>query len=198
MNTFEPSFDESVLRALEKWPNVPACFGWLKLDRRGHWLLKGESITHPGAVNFINRNYASDPEGRWFIQNGPQKVYCELEYTPHVLRFEPNKTLTAHTGRACQAITNIFIDDDGNLLFDTDLGIGLLDDRDLVDFCAAIEDENSPEWMNISTARPLDANEQESVLTINGQRYPLCAIAVQEVPHRFTFIQQPADDASST
>ena len=27
--------DESVIRALAKWPNVPAVYGWLSLSRRG-------------------------------------------------------------------------------------------------------------------------------------------------------------------
>ena len=27
--------DEIVIRAMQKWPNVPNVFGWLKLDRRG-------------------------------------------------------------------------------------------------------------------------------------------------------------------
>ena len=108
-----------------------------------------------------------------------------------------DKTLTAHTGRICQAITRIMLDDEGNLLFETELGVGLLDDRDLVDFCAAIEDENSPEWMNVATAIPQDGDGQEHFLTINGRCYPLSAITVQEVPQRYTFIQQPVENASS-
>ncbi|HET8728586.1 MAG TPA: DUF2946 family protein, partial [Alphaproteobacteria bacterium] len=31
--------DESVLRAMTKWPNVPAVYGWLQLDQRGNWLI---------------------------------------------------------------------------------------------------------------------------------------------------------------
>ena len=36
--------DEMVARSLAKWPNVPAVFGWLELDRRGNWRIKGEKI----------------------------------------------------------------------------------------------------------------------------------------------------------
>jgi len=38
--------DEAVLRSIAKWPNVPAVYGWLKLDRRGNWLIKGERIAN--------------------------------------------------------------------------------------------------------------------------------------------------------
>ena len=34
--------DEQVLRSLIKWPNVPDCFGWLALDRRGQWRMVDE------------------------------------------------------------------------------------------------------------------------------------------------------------
>jgi hypothetical protein len=33
-------------------------------------------------VNFIQRNYDHDAQGQWFFQNGPQRVYVELEATP--------------------------------------------------------------------------------------------------------------------
>ena len=31
--------DDLVEQAMRRWPSVPAVFGWLRLDRRGHWLL---------------------------------------------------------------------------------------------------------------------------------------------------------------
>jgi len=34
--------DEQVLRSLIKWPDVPDCFGWLALDRRGQWRMRDE------------------------------------------------------------------------------------------------------------------------------------------------------------
>ena len=65
--------DAAVIAALAKWPNVPAVFGWLRLDRRGNWLIREQQIRQPLAA-FINRNYASDELGRHFFQNGPQRV----------------------------------------------------------------------------------------------------------------------------
>ena len=34
--------DEMVRQAMAKWPNVPACYGWLGLDARGQWYMRDE------------------------------------------------------------------------------------------------------------------------------------------------------------
>ena len=92
--------DDMVRAALKKWPNVPACTGWLALDARGDWymrddrtqaagafpLAKGSRIEHRQLREFIERNYEGTPEGAWYFQNGPQRVYVELEAAPHVWR----------------------------------------------------------------------------------------------------------------
>ena len=92
--------DEQVLRSLIKWPNVPACFGWLALDRRGQWRmidefaqqnqLPGQAIQHTILNEFISRNYACDTLGRFFFQNGPQRVFISLAATPWVARITPS------------------------------------------------------------------------------------------------------------
>lgn len=46
-----------------QWPKVPACYGWLSLDRRGCWRLKGQVISHRGLISFINSHY--DADGSW-------------------------------------------------------------------------------------------------------------------------------------
>jgi hypothetical protein len=121
--------DEIVARSLAKWPNVPAVYGWLDLDRRGNWLIKGERIGNPALREFIGRNYAADEQGRWFFQNGPQRVYVRLAYTPLVLHHE-GEGLFDHCGRPAEALET-WLDDEGSVLILAPLGIGLLDDRDL-------------------------------------------------------------------
>ena len=76
--------DPIVIQAMAKWPNVPNVYGWLTLDRRGNWLIKGDRISNPGVVAFIGRNYGADEQGRWYFQNGPQRVFVTLEYAPYV------------------------------------------------------------------------------------------------------------------
>ena len=88
--------DEQVLSSLIKWPSVPVCRKWLALNRRGDWLMRnefaqsnhlpGEVIKHRGLIEFIERNFAADSAGEWFFQNGPQRVYVDLDYTPFISR----------------------------------------------------------------------------------------------------------------
>jgi hypothetical protein len=84
-----------------KWPNVPDCFGWLALDRRGQWRMRdeftqqhnlpGQVIQHAALNEFIARNYACDEFGRYFFQNGPQRVFITLDATPWIARMIPSE-----------------------------------------------------------------------------------------------------------
>ncbi|HSS63052.1 MAG TPA: DUF2946 family protein, partial [Gammaproteobacteria bacterium] len=131
--------DEYVIRAMARWPHVPAVYGWLALDRRGDWRIKGARLGHRKAVAFVNRNYASDDSGRWFFQNGPQRVYVRLEYTPWIYRLGADDGLYTHTGETVESIVGVYLDDHGNLLLNTARGIGLMDDRDLDAFSANLD-----------------------------------------------------------
>jgi hypothetical protein len=131
--------DEIVARSLAKWPNVPAVYGWLALDRRGNWLIRRTSAT-PGFErignaalrDFIGRNYQADERGLWYFQNGPQRVYVTLAYTPLVVHYEgadlvDHRARPFRSGRALQ-------DDEGSVLLAGEGTVALLDDRDLVRF----------------------------------------------------------------
>jgi len=124
--------DESVARSIVKWPNVPAVFGWLELDRRGNWRIKGEKIGNAALREFIGRNYECDAQGRWFFQNGPQRVYVRLACAPLVVHYE-GEALFDHCGRAFQA-REVFQDDEGSVLMRGENALALLDDRDLAKF----------------------------------------------------------------
>jgi hypothetical protein len=130
--------DALVQAGLRKWPNVPHCHGWLGLDARGRWYLrdeaaqaagafpasKGSLIEHKGLVGFIERNYDHDPSGCWFFQNGPQRVYVELEAAPWVWRIEGTQ-LSGCAGRRTPA-RSVWLDEHGRLFADTPLGFGLV------------------------------------------------------------------------
>lgn len=117
---------------MARWPNVPAVYGWLALDRRGNWLIKGERITNHALRDFIARNYDSDSAGRWYFQNGPQRVYVTLAYTPLVVHYEGD-SLADHCGQPFlpQAV---YVDDEGSVLMQGSRAVALLDDRDLARF----------------------------------------------------------------
>jgi hypothetical protein len=126
------SMDEWVQRALSRWPNVPALFGWLGLDRRGRWLIQGESISHPRIIQTINRNYAADEQGRWYFQNGPQRGYIQLESTPLILHVaEDQAGLVTHTGLAVGRISDCYLDEQGALVLMTEHGAGEIAGADL-------------------------------------------------------------------
>ena len=129
--------DAVVTQAMAKWPNVPAVYGWLSLDRRGNWLIKGERIANQALRDFIARNYESDDAGRWYFQNGPQRVYVTLSYTPLVVHFE-GEELRDQCGRAF-ACEKTYLDDEGSVLMEGSGRIALLDDRDLARFADAAD-----------------------------------------------------------
>lgn len=134
--------DEMVIRAMARWPDVPAVWGWLSLDRRGAWRLKGEPIPNRAVVEFIARNYASDRHGRWFFQNGPQRVFVDLAYTPWVYRLDGRGTLVTHTGLECGAVEGAWIDEAGSMILLGEPGPGVVDDRDLMTVADWLVDEH--------------------------------------------------------
>ena len=124
--------DDIVARSMAKWPDVPDVYGWLSLDRRGNWLIKGERIGNAALRDFISRNYAADARGCWYFQNGPQRVFVALAYTPLVLHFEA-EALLDHCGRPFES-EQAYLDEEGSVLMAGKPGIGLLDDRDLAGY----------------------------------------------------------------
>jgi hypothetical protein len=194
--------DEIVIRAMQKWPNVPNVFGWLRLDRRGNWLVKTrqprdgqpvfERIANEAVVEFIGRNYAHDGAGRWFFQNGPQRVFVALEYTPYVYRLRGDgETFETHTGQAASEVRAAWIDDSGMLVLETELGPGVLLDRDLPRLLDRIETASGPageESLAALTAGALP----DLALHVGRKRVPLSAIKAAEVPARFRFDPAPA------
>ena len=183
--------DDIVKAALKKWPNVPNCHGWLALDARGDWYMrddsiqaagpfpkvKGSRIDHDKLKAFIARNYQADAAGCWHFQNGPQRVYVQLEATPWVWRVhwpdaldapeaaaaDQQPTVTSHTGLLAQ-VRGCWLDAEGRLYLDTDLGLGLVHSQDMLDAARAIE-------QGLWQPQPLDA---------------------AEAPQRFGFVRTPA------
>jgi hypothetical protein len=161
--------DDGVLRAMARWPDVPAVYGWLALDRRGNWLLRdGESgafgrVTRPALREYIARNYAPDARGCWYFQNGPQRVFVRLHYTPLVVHYA-GEALCDHCGRPARATTTL-LDEEGSVLFAGEHGVALLDDRELDRFA-----------------------------TLAGERWTLLPrVRKAEVCARFGFVSDPSD-----
>ena len=122
--------DEIVVRSLAKWPNVPAVYGWLDLDRRGNWLIKGERIGNVALREFIARNYAADARGCWYLPERPAaRLRRARLHAASSCTTRASACSTTAAGRSRR--WRRFLDDEGSVLIRGEHGIGLLDDRDL-------------------------------------------------------------------
>jgi hypothetical protein len=187
--------DEIVIRGMLKWPNVPSVYGWLSLDRRGNWMIKNvsgrfERIANPAVNDFIARNYASDEAGRWFFQNGPQRVFVALDYTPWVYRLDDAaEGLVAHTGAAAGALETVYLDEAGALLLQAGPGIGVLLDRDLPAFVELLGD---PRGGTCERLLEEVAKGREARAVLQGGNVRLAPIRGADLPGRFGFVPRPA------
>ncbi|MGX5660790.1 DUF2946 family protein [Castellaniella ginsengisoli] len=159
--------DDQVIAAMARWPDVPAVRGWLSLSVRGQWRLHphgrgwgapdeepGEAITSPHIVAFIGRNYLADDTGRWFFQNGPQRVYVRLDGAPWILNLDTDTQgrprLRTHTGRDYGPVTRWWLDPEGRLYSGSGQGAGLVADRDLarvIDALRTAGDRPLDDWL---------------------------------------------------
>jgi hypothetical protein len=187
--------DEDVIKAMARWPDTPAAYGWLSLDERGHWRLHpagdaaqggpGQPITHAGTLAFIGRNYAQE-NGRWYFQNGPQRVYLRLDAAPWVLRrAETGPGLQTHTGLAVQRVTRWWLDDTGRLYAGTEHGPGMIDDRELVPLLERLRADGEPALEALTP-------EAASLSLDGGPPAPLARIARGEAPESLGFCAQPS------
>ena len=153
--------DDIVKAAMAKWPNVPHCYGWLGLDARGQWFMrddatqaagpfacepgepcksaKGSLLLHEKLIEFIHRNYSRDAGGCWFFQNGPQRVYVELENTPFIWRVQPDGRVRSHTGLDAGEVRQSLLDEQGRLYLVTVMGLGLVHTSDMALAADAVE-----------------------------------------------------------
>jgi len=188
--------DERVQRALERWPNVPDVYGWLSLDRRGRWRLDGGIVRNHNTREAIDRNYACDDRGRWYYQNGPQRVFACLEYTPWIHTIDGASELRTHTGLKVNRLKGVWVDECWSLLLHTEHGIGAVADNDaeqLLDrFCdsaGTLLDVDAVERR--LTASPAMMTHLNLFLSWQG-RHPVERILSTEVRVRFGFDPAPA------
>lgn len=188
---------------MAKWPNVPSVYGWLSLDRRGQWLLKGDRVSNPGITEFFGRNYSHDEQGRWFLQNGPQRVYVALDYTPYVYRVTSAAgaplALTAHCGAAAGGISAAYVDDSGRMLLETRLGIGLVHDLDLELLIPRFRGPGGALDEAALDEAALDAlqagRDPKLQLDTGAIGIPVQPIRAADVPAHFGFVARPLQPA---
>ncbi|MEB2401362.1 MAG: DUF2946 family protein [Alcaligenaceae bacterium] len=207
--------DEKVIAAMARWPGVPAVFGWLSLNERGQWRLhpagdaladeatadpcarQGTSITSPQILRFMNRNYACDDAGRWYFQNGPQKVYVRLDAAPYVLSTgnpcHGGPSLHTHTGLQVGRVASWWATDTGRLYAQTDLGPGLVAGRDLDAVFDALRSPDGRSLLDI-----LDGLSPEAApVMLEGPASDACPLHLcseADIPSRLGFVRFPRAD----
>ena len=194
--------DAIVKQAMVKWPNVPHCYGWLALDARGDWRMRdeqaqaqqlpGERIHNPALVQFINRNYLCDERGCWYFQNGPQRVYVELEATPFIARTDPLHCFVLHTGDKLGVVSAVWITEHGNLILQAPGKVAQVDNRDLLQCFAMLKLDGKPPTEETFLAY-LQAGGANSSMTLQlaGRTLPVKRALVKDLPEVFGFIPHP-------
>ena len=148
--------DDIVKQAMAKWPNVPHCYSWLGMDARGNWYMrddrtqalgsfasglpgaKGSMLKHEKLIDFIERNYSVDAQGCWYFQNGPQRVYVELEATPFIWRVDAQGAIVS-SARQTATLVQVYMDERGWPYLHTSLGFGLVHTQDVASLAQALE-----------------------------------------------------------
>jgi hypothetical protein len=198
--------DEIVKQAMAKWPNVPHCYGWLALDARGAWRMRderaqamdlpGDKIAHAALLGFINRNYTHDEHGHWYFQNGPQRVYVDLEATPYIARTDPTQGFVLHTGEPLPTIDAAWLTDSGQLVLQGTDKVTLVDDRDMAQCVAqlrmdgsAVGDERLLEWLANQAADPGRLS-----LCLADRQLPVQRIEQDAIAAYFGFVRRPRPD----
>ena len=197
--------DETVKKAIAKWPDVPHCYGWLALDARGNWRMRderaqashlpGDKIVNAALLGFINRNYTHDEQGCWYFQNGPQRVYVNLEATPYIARSDPAQGFILHTGEPMPIVAGAWMTEMGRLVLQNDEKVALVDDRDMAQYLAdlringeIVSDERLIEWLS----QAQDAGAL-SLLQVS-RRVPVQHLAEDALATHFGFVQVPQPD----
>lgn len=192
--------DDIVKQAVAKWPNVPHCYGWLALDARGAWRMRderaqqlklpGDKLTQPTLVGFINRNYDVDARGCWYFQNGPQRVYLQLEAAPFIARTDPQQGLVVQTGAALGKLERACMTEAGALIVSAGGKVAQVDDRDMAQLMEAMRLDGKPVADEALLAW-VEGGPGALALSWRGQEVPVERIGDAVIPEAFGFVREP-------
>jgi hypothetical protein len=192
--------DDIVKQAMAKWPNVPHCYGWLALDARGNWRMRderaqvlklaGDRILNAALLGFINRNYLHDERGCWYFQNGPQRVYVDLETAPYVAHTDPRHGFVLHTGETLERVSGAWL---------TEAGVLVLQDADKT---AAVDDRDMAQCLPLLLMAGMPASDEQLLAWLENPKgnltlqYGGCEVKVEPISSadletRFGFIRAP-------
>ena len=197
--------DEIVQKAMRKWPDVPHCTGWLALDARGVFRMRdeatqaqnlpGDPIRHDALLAFIHRNYASDAQGAWYFQNGPQRVYVDLAATPFIARTDGADGFVLHDRAPLNTLHQVWMTEQGQMIFQNAHRVAMLDDRDIVQCLPRLrwrgslcDDSQLLDW--------LEAPDDGLCFLFGDQALPVGLVRQAEMATTLGFVARPRLDAN--
>ena len=156
----------------------------------------GSSQLHPPT---LQARYAHDEQGRWFFQNGPQRVFVSLAYAPYVVSTCPagsSPRLVTHTGSVLEQITGAWIDEDGTIILRWTGGdTGSVSDRDLAEIAAWFTDAAGRPLGDEAVAKAIETRAAHGTsgiwLGYGGKRVPVGRVMSDQVPTKFGFVRSP-------
>ncbi len=156
--------------------------------------MRGEPVQHKGLATFLGRQYGHDESGRYFVQNGPQRVFVELEYTPWILHLDSQGALETHTGESAGQIHSAILDEEGNFLLKNDIGIALLCDRDLPALLPRLCDTNGSIADDATVLAFIEQTSANQYLSLHwqGQKIPVEFLPCKQIPRHFGYVTAPA------
>ncbi len=154
--------------------------------------LPGALIDHAGLREYIARNYVHDTLGRYYFQNGPQRVFVSLDSCPWVVRIQPisNNPCALSLRTQCGDIFNplgALSDEGGNIYIygnitnDLSTTVALLHDHDL----ALFSEQSTLEE---------DACSYRGSWQWYDKKLPIDPITSSQLSDRFHFIQSPTQE----
>jgi hypothetical protein len=196
--------DKQVQLAMAKWPNVPHCYGWLGLDARGGWRMRdersqelnllGSKITNVALRDFINRNYQADNKGRYFFQNGPQRVYVELQSTPYIAHSDPELGWVLHTGVKLETCDAIWMIEEGNLVLQSGAVLAKIDDRDLSEAlsCVYLNNRKASDEQLLNLSQNAQSLHPDSLSFLFEKRKTRLALTnLADLAKQYAFVTHP-------
>lgn len=184
--------DESVHKAMARWPDVPAVYGYIGVNHRGDFLFQGHVVTHERTREFIHRNYAMDDQGRAYFQNGPQRAYADLEATPWIYRLLDDGQLRTHTEQPVASLREAGMTADGDIVLVTEHGPGLLHAQDLDQLADHLASGVQP--LDDALAALAAGTDGSVTLALPAGRVPVHALGDTTLPSRFGYTPQPEPD----
>jgi hypothetical protein len=161
--------------------------------------LAGTVIQHTTLNEFISRNYACDSLGRYFFQNGPQRVFITLDTTPWIARIIPSESgiqLLTQCGEEIQA-QGALSDEKGNIYITGLITQSLSDQIDNTIFTrrvspsvALLHDHDLGLFSEQSIVQE-DACSFRGSWLWDGRDLPIEPIRSIELSERFHFVKAP-------